>query len=178
MNICNIKRTFIELRPKRNWNTIYWLVDVHGVIIPGSWHRENDFQFIAPECKEVLKWISNKNDQRLILWTSSYKTELDLLKIWLGSHGIIVDWINENPTEEHTEYADFSRKPYFNILIDDKGGMDPMYDWLLIGKEIENVTNDEVIEWTDEKKVRLKEAVNKISSDLNNLITFPKNKKT
>jgi len=173
MNICNIKRTFVELRPKRNWKTIYWLVDVHGVIIPGSWHKENDFHFIAPECEEVLKWISDREDQMLILWTSSYEKELMALYEWLKSKGIYVADFNMNPFEENTEYADFSKKPYFNILIDDKAGMTPECDWLLIGKEIENATEDKVIEWTDDKKARLKLAVDKISKELNELIIFP-----
>lgn len=136
MNICNIKRTFVELRPKRNWKTIYWLVDVHGVIIPGSWHRQNEFRFIVPEAKEVLQWISERNDQRLILWTSSYPKETESLVQWLADNWITVDWVNENPEEEHTEYADFSKKPYFNILIDDKAGMEPEKDWAVIKQEL------------------------------------------
>lgn len=136
MNLCNIKRTFVKLRPQRKWDTIYWLVDVHGVIIPGNWHRINDYIFITPAAHEVLQWISNRNDQRLILWTSSYKTETDELVRWLQTNGVKVDWVNENPEEEHTEYADFSRKPYFNILVDDKAGFEPLTDWAAIKQEL------------------------------------------
>jgi hypothetical protein len=155
----HIKNVFTVLRPKRGWNTIYWLVDVHGVIIPGSWKRENDWQFIVPECKEVLQWISNRSDQKLILWTSSYKTETDMLRTWLGSHGIVVDYVNENPMEEHTAYADFSRKCYFNILLDDKSGFSSETDWLFIGREIELCTNDRVINWDSEKAKKLKKSI-------------------
>ena len=136
MNLCNIKRTFVELRPKRKWKTIYWMVDVHGVIIPGSWHRENDFKFIHPDAAEVLKWITDRDDQRLILWTSSYQKEMVPLMTWLCYNGIWPDHINENPEEEHTEYADFSKKPYFNILIDDKAGFEPETDWTAIKQEL------------------------------------------
>jgi hypothetical protein len=48
---------------------------------------------------------------------------------WLASHGIHVDHYNCNPDEKNTPYADFSLKPYFNILIDDKAGFDPNTDW-------------------------------------------------
>ena len=137
MNICNIRRTFVELRPKRGWKTIYWLVDVHGVIIPGSWHRQNEFQYTHPNAPEVLRWISNREDQRLILWTSSYKTEIDALVKWLKEFSDIqVDYVNENPLEEHTAYADFSKKFYFNILIDDKSGFEPEKDWSAVKQEL------------------------------------------
>lgn len=144
MNLCNIRRTFVELRPKRNWKTIYWMVDVHGVIIPGSWKTkmvgdnlpENDFHFIAPECKEVLQWISKRDDQKLILWTSSYERELLNLYEWLKSHDIWVADFNMNPFEENTDYADFSKKPYFNILIDDKAGFEPEKDWAAVKQEL------------------------------------------
>lgn len=128
----HIKNVFTVYKPKRGWKTIYWLVDVHGVIIPGSWHKENDFQFIDNWCPRVLRWISEQPDHRLILWTSSYKEELNKLGDWLFSRGITVDYINCNPEEKNTVYADFSFKPYFNILLDDKAGFDPKIDWQII----------------------------------------------
>lgn len=124
-----VELVFNHYRPKRKWNTIYWLVDVHGVIIPGNWKLKNDLQFTDDSARQVLKWISNRNDQRLILWTSSYKAATDNVCVWLSSHGIVVDYINENPEERNTEYADFSLKPYFNIAIDDKAGFNPYIHW-------------------------------------------------
>lgn len=136
MNLCNIRRTFVELRPKRKWKIIYWLIDVHGVILPGSFHRKNDFRFIVPACREVLEWISAREDQKLILWTSSYDSELIELNIWLEQHNIFVDSFNHNPWEKNTEYADFKKKPYFNILIDDKAGFEPEKDWTAVKQEL------------------------------------------
>lgn len=125
----HIENVFKVYKPKRGWNTIYWLVDVHGCIIPGSWHKANDFRFINEWCPLVLRWISEQPDQRLILWTSSHTTEAASIIEWLAEVGIHVDYFNHNPEEKDTEYADFSRKPYFNILIDDKAGFDPHTDW-------------------------------------------------
>lgn len=136
MNLCNIKRTFVELRPKRKWDTIYWLVDVHGVIIPGSWHKLNEFRFISEDCVEVLRWISKRKDQRLILWTSSYFSELFKINKWLLDHNIVLDYINDNPECQSTNYADFSKKPYFNILLDDKAGFEPEKDWKAVKQEL------------------------------------------
>lgn len=172
MNLCNIRRTFVELRPKRKWKVIYWLIDVHGVIIPGSFHKKNDFRFIAPECKEVLRWLSDREDQKLILWTSSYDSELMELTTWLGTQGIIIDSINQNVWEKNTEYADFTKKCYFNILLDDKSGLDPTIDWLLIAKELENITGDKILEWSREQKNRMKIGLRNIKKELDNLVSF------
>ena len=136
MNLFNIRRTFVELRPIRKWDTIYWLIDVHGVIIPGSWKKQNDFTFIVPECKEVLQWLSNREDQRIIIWTSSQDDELVEIAQWLGSHDIIIDYWNGNPEVRDTEYASFSEKPYFNILLDDKSSFVPETDWSSVKQEL------------------------------------------
>lgn len=127
----HIRNVFTVLKPKRGWTTIYWMVDVHGVILPGSWQKQNKFKFLNAQAKFVLRWISNNPDQRLILWTSSKDTEIKEIVKWLkDKHSICVDYVNENPEEKNTDYADFSKKPYFNILLDDKAGFNPHTDWL------------------------------------------------
>src|SRR5512137_166713 len=135
----HIENVFTVLAPKRGWKTIYWLVDVHGVIIPGSWAKLNEFRFISEDCFPVLKWLSDRADQRIIVWTSSHTQEAADVLLWLERKGIHVDYFNHNPEEKNTEYADFSQKPYFNILIDDKAGFDPNTDWKLIRKTLERI---------------------------------------
>lgn len=132
----HIEKVFTVDKLKRGWSTIYWLVDVHGVIIPSSWHKANDFRFINDWCPLVLRWISDQPDQRLILWTSSFPAEGATIIEWLQKHGIHVDHYNHNPEEKNTDFADFSRKPYFNILIDDKAGFEPETDWGVIRKTL------------------------------------------
>jgi hypothetical protein len=174
MNICNIRRTF-ELKPIRGWKTIYWLVDVHGVIIPGSWHKKNTFKMISEDCVEVLNWITKRKDQRLVLWTSSRPQEIEEIVLWLWSkYGIQVDDVNSNLECKGASYADFSFKPYFNILIDDKSGMEPEIDWLLVGKTLEDVTGDSIIKWNETKQKRLQDGVERIKKSLDDSIVFPK----
>lgn len=130
--INHIKNVIEVLKPQKNWDTIYWMIDVHGVIIPASFHRKNEFRFLHPDAEQVLQILSARPDHKLILWTSSYKTEIDELKEWLYNFNIHIDWVNENPAEEHSSYADFSKKPYFNILLDDKASFDANCDWTII----------------------------------------------
>ncbi len=129
----HIENVFTVYKPKRKWDKIYWLVDVHGTIIPSTWNSNYcGYEFINDACKEVLRWISNTPDQNLILWTSSYPSEVALIIGWLENNGINVDYFNCNPAEKNTEYADFFHKPYFNILLDDKAGFDPETEWEMV----------------------------------------------
>lgn len=171
MNLCNLRRT-LELRPIRNWDTLYVLIDVHGVIIPGSWHKYNDFRFISEDCIEVLQWFTKRKDFKLILWTSSHDDEIVAIIEWLNKFNIDINFVNRNPECKNTEYANFSNKPYFNILIDDKASFDPTIDWLLLGKEIENCTGDSVFKWTPDKKQRLIDGVERLKGELHNFIIF------
>jgi len=45
------------------------------------------------------------------------------------------DFVNKNPSENNTSYADFSKKFYFNILLDDKAFFEPS-DWVEISEWI------------------------------------------
>lgn len=135
MNLFNVRATF-EQKVKRGWDTIYILIDVHGVLIPGSYHLKNDFTVYCPEELEVLEWFTNREDIKIILWTSSYASEVTDIMNWFGDKGIFFDYVNENPECRHTQYADFSRKPYFNILFDDKAGFEPGSDWKAIKEEL------------------------------------------
>ena len=50
----------------------------------------------------------------------------------LHFYGIKFDYINENPLEVNSELSDFSKKFYFNILLDDKAGFYPKEDWQIV----------------------------------------------
>ena len=50
----------------------------------------------------------------------------------LSEYNIKIDFFNNNPEAKNTEYGDFTVKPYYNILLDDKAGFDPEEDWRII----------------------------------------------
>lgn len=171
MNICNLEKTF-GLKKERGWKTIYVLLDVHGTIIESSYHSGDNLQFIVPEIEDVLKWMSKREDFKIIIWTSSYPVEISRICNWLKEKRIQVDSVNSNPFERDTDYASFKSKPYFNILIDDKSGFDPNIDWLLIGRELEVLTGDTVISWNPVLYERLNYGISDIKTKLN-FFTFP-----
>lgn len=130
-----------QKKEKRGWEFVYIMIDLHGVILPSNYHKENDLQFISPYAEMCLKWLSSQKDVVLILWSSSHLEEVSRTESWLLDKGIYFSYFNENPIEKNTEYADFSGKPYFSIGLDDKFGFEPS-DW------------EELWKWIQEKEKR------------------------
>ena len=137
MNIFNIASTF-EMKRERGWNKIYFMIDLHGTIIP-SGKTVNDIEeetVFYPYAQEVLKYLSNKEDVILILWSSIPKDRAAKVLSWLEGNGIHFDYFNENPEAKNTKRSDFSSKLYFNVLLDDRAGFDPETDWKSVRDEM------------------------------------------
>lgn len=125
--------------PIKKWDTIYVLLDLHGTVMPNGLHSPVQYRFINHTCKEVLQWFSKRKDIKLILWTSSYTNETAAVLEWLEKNGVIIDYVNCNPDCEDTNIACFDKKPYYNILIDDRAGFDPEDDWQFIQMLLEQL---------------------------------------
>lgn len=138
MNIFNIQRAF-EDKKRRNWEKLFICIDVHDVILEGKYNLMNEGAAIMPNAQRVLKQWSDRKDISLILWTSSHKAPTDVVLHWLKLVGINFDYVNENPECQNTELCDFSKKFYFNILLDDKAGFVGETDWFLIEQELRRI---------------------------------------
>lgn len=167
MNVFNIEKAF-KMKAERKWDTLYVVVDAHGTMIR-PYHNSLE---LYPECIEVLQWFTNRSDFKLILWSSSFLKELELIDMLCIKKGIVFNYINQNPNENNTGKACFDHKFYFNILLDDKSSFDPEYDWLILAKKLEQITGDTIISWNKDKQDKLKIGIQKTIIELNNLITF------
>lgn len=139
----NIARAF-EQKHQRGWEFMYWMIDLHDTVFPGKYASDQDLD-MYPGCAEVLQWISNRPDQKIIIWTSSYDQHVNEVRqmLW-DDHKIVIDFYNENPDCGNTHYATFETKPYFNVLLDDKAGFQGETDWFAIKKVLQNI-----YEWED-----------------------------
>ena len=135
MNVFNIQRAF-EDKKKRNWDRLYWLIDLHHVVIEGRYNRFNRGARIYPGCIQVFQWFSKREDMIPILWTSSYNDSINDVLEKLLIYGIRFKYINENPEVDSDKLCDFSKKLYFNILLDDKAGFEGEKDWSLVKEEL------------------------------------------
>lgn len=135
MNIFNIERSF-KLKAERGWDTLYWLVDLHDTVFPGAYASDQNYE-MYDGAVEVLKWISDRPDMKIIIWTSSFADHVDdVKKFFKDEHNITFDYYNNNPECGNTPYATFETKPYMNIGLDDKFGFEGVTDWKTIKLEL------------------------------------------
>ena len=138
MNVFNIERAFRQ-KEERNWDYVYWAIDIHDTIFAGMYASDQDYD-PSEQCVEVLKWISDRSDCKIILWTSSYATDAEkVIQYFNDNHGIEIDFINTNTDCGSTKLADFETKMYFNILLDDKAGFEMESDWSRIKFELQRI---------------------------------------
>lgn len=119
---------------KRNWDTLYFAVDLHGTIIE---RYTGDAIKPYPWAADVLRELSRRPDIILILYTSSYQENLKPFYEWCSYQGITFKYLNENPECPNNKTGDFSQKFYFNVLLDDRAGFNPETDWYEVKKTLE-----------------------------------------
>lgn len=128
-----VHRAFEKKARRNDWNLwpkMYVAVDLHDVIITGTYNRENIGATFFPDSLKVLKYLSDDPRFCLILFSSSHR---EIAEKFLANikkeHGVTFDYFNENPECDSTELCDFSKKMYFDILLEDKAGFDARIDW-------------------------------------------------
>lgn len=137
MNVFNIERAFND-KVKRNWENVYWCIDVHGVILEGKYSLMNEGAEYLPNALKVLRMLSNKKGNVLILWTSSHTVATAKVLDDLEKQGIHFKYVNENKDCPNTSLCSFDRKFYFNVLLDDKSGFEKN-DWYLVESELKRI---------------------------------------
>lgn len=125
-----------ETKKKRGWDTLYIAVDLHDTIVKSSYQKNEPIREFYPDALETLRLLSARDAIVLILFTSSYGDYLEPYYSCFKKEGIKFSYLNENPECPSTNLGDFSKKFYYNILLDDKAGFDPETDWLKIQKII------------------------------------------
>lgn len=112
----------LSMKEKRGWDKIYWAIDLHDTIISGTYNKNNEGYTMFQYADMVLKHLTQSEQHKLILWTSSYEDPIKNILDDLANKDILFDFFNENPLESNNELCNFSKKFYFNILLDDKAG--------------------------------------------------------
>lgn len=109
---------------------IYIAIDIHGTIFQPSRNEEELYKYIG-YAKEALQKLSNNENFKLIIFSSSYPENIKKYVEKLKNDQIHIDYIMENPEVTSNEYANFEKKFYYDILLDDKAGFEPN-DWFEI----------------------------------------------
>lgn len=133
---------------KGGYSYLYVAIDVHDTVLMKSKCRvvvngevcevslpNAGTECFFPKAKEVLQQMSKCDTIRIILYTSSSSEEISKYLGIFKRSNIRIHAVNSNPdVVSEVQYADFSSKFFFDILLDDKAGFDPKTDWEELGK--------------------------------------------
>ena len=129
--IKSIKVNHYDHMVKRNWDKTYWAFDIQGTILKPNYEYGNIPKEFYPFAKTTLQFISGMKDVVMILYTCSHPHEIEQYITYFKESGIHFQYINENP-EIPTNlegYGCYDKKPYMNVLFEDKAGFDGETDW-------------------------------------------------
>jgi len=125
-----ISRAF-QNKEKRGWDKIYFYFDIHETILYPDYNNKDKLKFYE-YAKEVLQYLSKRNDITIALYTCSYPKEIERYLNFFNENGIEFEYINKNPDVKNTSYGYYEDKPYFNVLFEDKAGFDAENDWFIV----------------------------------------------
>lgn len=127
----SISINHFEYKITRNWDRTFWAFDIHGTILKPNYTYGNTPDEFYPMAKETLQLISKLSDVVMFLYTCSHPHEVDEYLTLFKVNDIHFKYVNENPEipTQTNGYGNYDKKPYMNVLFEDKAGFDPMIDW-------------------------------------------------
>lgn len=125
-----IKKMF-DHAEKKQWFETYFCFDIHGTISIPDYRKSNKEIEYYPYAKETLQLMSERDDIVMIISTSSYPEEIEIYNEQFKKDGIIFRYVNENPeiSSDKGSFGYYKDKFYFNVLLEDKSGFNPLRDW-------------------------------------------------
>lgn len=130
-----IKKAY-QTAKERNWDTIYWMIDLHSTILKSTYDHSDISTEFYPCAERFLRILTKQKDVKLIMWTSTPDHFLEKYVEFFASKEIVFDYINCNPEVENTAYGDFTKKPYFAIGLDDKFGYTESDGYIILSELI------------------------------------------
>lgn len=131
MSIIKAVERAYSLLQERNWDTIYWAIDLHGTCIKSN-YVSGEYEWINEDALKCLQLIQSLVESEIIIWTSCYSSDYNKIIKFFIQNNIAIYNINCNSEVKNTKTGCFNTKFYFSILLDDKAGFDPDTDWKLI----------------------------------------------
>lgn len=135
MSLVDTIQKEFEKAESKGWTKIFVFVDLHECILKPDWEITDLAHDYYPEAKEMLQELSERDDICLVVWTCSHPFEITEYLINFEADDIHFDYVNENPevrtdnrghsNTERPKYGCYDKKPYYNVLLDDKAGCTP-----------------------------------------------------
>ncbi len=151
MTIKAIDKAFRRMVDKR-WEKTYWAIDLHETVIKPNWKVNDIPTSFYPMARETLQLISARQDIVTIMYTCSHPHEIRQYQELFAAHNIHFDYINENPEVANSGFGYYDKKPYFNVLLEDKAGFDAYEDWQQIFDYLQQQANEDSMNQLIEQK--------------------------
>jgi hypothetical protein len=121
-----------EYKEKRGWDKTYWFFDIHGTILKPNYQYGKIPKEFYPHAKEAMQLISKLYDVCMVLYTCSHPHEIEQYLEFFKENNINFHYVNENPevVTDLNGYGCYDKKPYINVLFEDKAGFNPETEWL------------------------------------------------
>lgn len=130
MNIVKPFDIAFQRSVEKHWDYIVVLVDIHDTIFEACWDNDETFKYF-PYAKETLKRMSDREDIKMVLWSSSYPEKLAEYIKKFEEDNIHFDYVNRF-IACNTRTGCFDDKMFFNVGIDNAFGFEPETDWEIL----------------------------------------------
>ena len=127
-----IKKALL-LKEERGWDHIAIAVDLHGTVFKSTYAPGLATEYY-PHAKECLQELTKRPEILMYMYTGTPEALRYKYESVFFQHNIDIDVdagaIMKKMNIKNNEFQNFNDKPYFNVLLEDKAGFDPMMDWL------------------------------------------------
>lgn len=131
MNLDKVIQNAYVYNKKVGRKSVYLAVDIHDTIARSNYADE--MPEVIETAMDALRKLNEFPEIVLILFSSSYNHEQYIS--YFIHHGVRFKYFNENPEVCDTKTGDFSKKFFYNVLIDDKAGFE-LSDWDVVVNSI------------------------------------------
>ena len=129
----------LESAIRKGWNNIFIAVDIHDTIVKGNYRTDELPTDFLPMAKETLQMLTKYPNVTLLLYTCSHIPEIQKYFKFFEANDIHFKYCNENPDVPNNALGDYTKKMYFNVLLDDKGCFNGKTEWPIIYDYFTNV---------------------------------------
>jgi hypothetical protein len=131
MGITKAIRNCFAQAEKRQWWYTFWAFDIHSTILKPSYKLNTVTTVFYPHARQVMQHISSRPDISLMLYTCSHPHEIAQYTDFFAANDIHFQHVNENSevVGSPTTLGCYDKKPYYNVLFEDKAGFDAETDW-------------------------------------------------
>jgi hypothetical protein len=129
--IKSILTNHFEYKEQRGWDKTFWFFDIHATILKPNYTYGNIPDEFYPYAKETLQYLTKLDEVEMIIYTCSHPHEIEQYIEFFEKNNIRFKYVNENP-EVKTQtngYGCYDKKPYMNVLFEDKAGFDAETEW-------------------------------------------------